>query len=114
MVLTALWALGESESEDPRIAKEAISVLKRGRSVSMKVQAVNLLGARKETGAIGVLIPLLRHREWRLRAASVQALASIRHRDCVEPLIDRLAVEKGRLAFDIGPAGQTIYYEIRR
>ncbi|MHC5036576.1 MAG: HEAT repeat domain-containing protein [Planctomycetota bacterium] len=102
--VVALWALGECGAQDPRIVETAKGMLKNGKPVTLKVQAVNLLGARGAVEALADLIPLLNHREWRLRAATIEALAKIRHKDAIEPLIGRLDREKGRLTIDVAKA----------
>jgi HEAT repeat protein len=102
--LAALWALGTSGSDDPRIVDAALGVLKGGKPVSLKVQAVNVLGSRRAASALGTLLPLLKDRDWRLRSAAIQALASIRLKDAIEPLIARLEREKGRLAVEVAEA----------
>lgn len=41
---------------------------------------------------------------WQVRASAILALKRVRHRDSIEPLLARLAVEEGRLVADIGDA----------
>lgn len=41
---------------------------------------------------------------WQVRASAIAALKRVRHRDSIEPLIARLALEEGRLVADIGDA----------
>lgn len=41
---------------------------------------------------------------WQVRASAIAALKRVRHRDSIEPLLARLALEEGRLIADIGDA----------
>jgi HEAT repeat protein/uncharacterized protein YegL len=104
VLVSALWALEISGSSDSRVVGIAASVLEGGKPVSAKVQAVNLLGSLEAEASLRKLLPLLKHKEWRLRAATISALAAIRSRDSVEPLIARLDREKGRLVDDLANA----------
>ena len=54
-----------------------------------------------------VLVPAradLAHETWQVRATAIAALARVRHVDSIAPLIERMAVEEGRLIEDIGEA----------
>jgi len=54
-----------------------------------------------------VLVPAradLAHETWQVRATAIAALARVRHVDSIAPLIERMAVEEGRLIEDIGQA----------
>jgi len=44
------------------------------------------------------------HEVWQVRATAISALARVRHRDSIEPLLERLGIEDGRLRADIGHA----------
>ena len=46
----------------------------------------------------------LAHESWQVRASAVHALGKVRHVDSIGPLIERMAVEEGRLVEDIGVA----------
>jgi HEAT repeat protein len=54
-----------------------------------------------------VLVPAradLAHETWQVRATAIAALGRVRHVDSIAPLIERLAVEEGRLIEDIARA----------
>ncbi len=44
------------------------------------------------------------HDSWQVRASAIAALARVRHVESIPPLIERMAVEQGRLVEDIGEA----------
>lgn len=45
---------------------------------------------------------------WQVRASAVAALGAVRRRESIEPLIERMALEEGRLVADIGRALEEI------
>jgi HEAT repeat protein len=54
-----------------------------------------------------VVPPAIRHLNdevWQVRASAIAALRQVRRRESIEPLIQRMAVEEGRLVADIGEA----------
>ena len=58
-------------------------------------------------GTAEVLAPAVLHLaddSWQVRSSAIRALARVRHRDAIGPLIDRMAIEEGRLIEDIAIA----------
>lgn len=47
---------------------------------------------------------MLAHEVWQVRASAMHALGRVRHVESISPLIERMAVEEGRLVADIGLA----------
>ena len=100
--LTALWSLEESRSSDPRIGEVALRLAEsRGKPATVRAQAATLLGLRPSDAATAALIALLKHRDWRLRVAAIDALTAARDPAAVTPLIDRLDREQGRLHAEV-------------
>jgi hypothetical protein len=64
-------------------------------------EALARMGARE---VVPLAIAGLNDGVWQVRAAAVDALASVRSRDSIGPLIERMALEDGRLQADIGTA----------
>jgi HEAT repeat protein len=102
--LAALGALADSPAKDPRIGEAAAALLEKGRTLPLRIQAAKALGARKDAAGLKALVAALDHADWRLRSAAVGALARIRHRDAIEPLIGRIPKEKGRFLWEVGQA----------
>jgi HEAT repeat protein len=102
--VSALWALGETGLEDARIPDLALERLRESRKDPMRIQAAELLGRLGDARAVPDLLGLLGHKTWALRGASIRALAGIRAKEAVEPLIGRLEKETGRLAEDAAEA----------
>ena len=53
------------------------------------------LGDRKDPAASGALLGLLGSGDWSLKKAACEALAKVRAKDSIGPLIDLLQVEEG-------------------
>src|SRR5262249_29244192 len=72
--------------------------------VAVRCAALEALAA---LGSELVLVPAradLSNDSWQVRSSAIGALAKVRNADSIGPLIDRMAVEEGRLVEDIGAA----------
>lgn len=85
---------------DPEVV-EAVAVLCEEKEVAVRCAALECLAA---LGSERVLEPARRDLEspsWQVRATAIAALGRVRHRDSIGPLIERMALEEGRLVEDI-------------
>jgi HEAT repeat protein len=71
---------------------------------AVRCAALDGLAALKSQSVLEPARAALGDAVWQVRASAVGALKRVRHRDSIEPLIARLALEEGRLVADIGDA----------
>jgi hypothetical protein len=90
-------------TRDPQ-APAAIAPLADDSEVAVRCAALDGLA---ELGS-ELVLPLARrdlaHSSWQVRTSAIHALGAVRHKDSIGPLIQRMAVEEGRLIQDIGEA----------
>lgn len=113
--LRAMLAKGKNPG-DQRLAVEAISAIEQGSSAwlaelvglcahadaNVRNTAVEQLGLGRNLKHTPVLLQALEHADWSTRLAAVDALAEMRDKKSVGPLIERLGKDPGRLARRIG------------
>ncbi len=101
--LRSLALLARAGTEEVLAALRAL--LDEEREPAARAELIDALAAAGDA----TLVPALTERwltdeDWRVRAAAARALATLRARAGVEPLIERLAAEDGRLSTDIEEA----------
>ena len=74
------------------------------REVAVRCAALDGLTRLRADGVRAPAMALLADEAWQARASAVAALGTVRHRSSIGPLIERLAVEEGRLCADIAGA----------
>ena len=86
-------------------SKEAVRKLledeKDARVLSMALFSAESLGMKDD---VDLVLPHLEHEDWQVRVAAIEALASFKLDRTIEPLIDRLMNERGRLREDLADA----------
>jgi HEAT repeat protein len=95
----AVQALAATKS--PGAAK-AIAPLCRDKEAAVRCVALDALGGLRSELVLPPALAQLDHEVWQVRASAIHALAQVRHLDSIGPLIERMAVEEGRLTVDIG------------
>lgn len=90
---------------------DELCVLATDRAPALRVTALRLL-ARCEppdvAAAIAAAGASLDHKAWTVRAAAIDLLAALRHKDGIPLLIERVGVEQARLAEDLAGALQIL------
>jgi hypothetical protein len=71
---------------------------------AVKGDAIDALAGMKSELVVPKAITALNDPTWQVRASAIKALTLVRHKDAVEPLIQRLIKEDGRLVPDIAEA----------
>ncbi len=71
---------------------------------AVRCAALEALAALHSPQVVGPALAALSDPVWQVRASAVKALGLVRRRESIEPLIQRMAVEEGRLVADIGAA----------
>ena len=95
-------ALGNIEN---KAADEALLTLLE-KEEDPRVLSMTLFGIAKKKleAALGDVIGLLEADDWQVRVAAIEALVALGHDRAIEPLIDRLMNERGRLRQDLADA----------
>ena len=83
-------------------AIEPLSVLVGDSEPAVRSSAFEALARLAAAVVVPLAIEALDDPVWQVRASAVAALGVVRSRDAIEPLIERMAVEEGRLIADIG------------
>ncbi|MFB3065251.1 MAG: HEAT repeat domain-containing protein, partial [Planctomycetota bacterium] len=96
----AMSALGRIEPEGDEVEAILLGLLKDG-SVEERILAAEHAAKARSMAALPALLENLQHASMPVRSASVQALAKIRARQSIEPLIDSLGRETGRMKDEI-------------
>ena len=94
----ALARLGDVESAP------AIAALAADGEVAVHCAALDALADLKSESAVDLALADLAHPSWQVRASAVRALGLVRSKRAIEPLIERLGLEQGRLQEDVGAA----------
>jgi hypothetical protein len=94
----ALVALG-----DP-VHAPAIAPLTADGEPAVRCAALEGLGQLGSELAVQPALASLSDSVWQVRASAVEALKRVRRREAIGPLIERMALEEGRLVADIGVA----------
>ncbi|NOT31804.1 MAG: hypothetical protein HOP15_15270 [Planctomycetes bacterium] len=97
-VIQTLAALG-----DPSVAA-AIAPACAETEVGVRCAALEALAELRSQLVLAPARADLDHDSWQVRATAVAALGRVRHVDSIGPLIERMAIEEGRLIGDIGAA----------
>jgi Mg-chelatase subunit ChlD len=82
----------------------AIAPLCADRETAVRCAALEGLADLKSQLVVDPAIGDLTHETWQVRASAIRALGIVRHVKSVGPLIERMALEEGRLVEDIGHA----------
>jgi hypothetical protein len=93
--------------QDPSVA-EALAPHCSEDEVGVRCAALEGLAELRSPLVLAPARADLAHDTWQVRATAIAALARVRHGDSIQPLIERMAVEEGRLLEDIGRALATI------
>ncbi|HGY91704.1 MAG TPA: VWA domain-containing protein [Planctomycetes bacterium] len=102
--LLALDLLGDFSDEDGKITKALLHHLE-DRDAQVRLTVLDALTRLGYDDLIGLAIRLLeKDKDWRVRAVAVQALRKSREKRVIEPLIEAMEREKGRLITDIRDA----------
>jgi hypothetical protein len=72
--------------------------------VAVRCAALEGLAALGSQAVVTPAIASLQDSVWQVRVSAISALAEVRNRDAIGPLITRMQVEEGRLVADIGDA----------
>lgn len=91
----ALGLLGSAASAEPLAA-----FLAKETEADLKIAALDALGLLKQDATAPPVIACLSHKDWRVRAAAIHALATVRSKDALEPLVRIIAGDEGRLVED--------------
>ncbi len=97
----AVLALGANPGPG---AAEAIAPLCQETEVAVRCAALDSLGRLRSELVLAPARADLVHDSWQVRASAIAALGRVRHVDSIQPLIERMSVEEGRLVEDIGNA----------
>jgi HEAT repeat protein len=91
-------ALGEIRSPD---AAAPLTTVLADPEPSLRTAALDALGLlRAPDRTLPAMLPMLQAEEWQVRAAAIQAVGQLRAKDAIQPLIDALRREEGRLRED--------------
>ncbi len=71
---------------------------------AVRCAALEALGVLRSELVLPHALADLSHPSWQVRSSAILALGHLRHADAIAPLIERMAVEEGRLVQDIGVA----------
>lgn len=97
--IVALGRIGAEAAIDPLILQL------RSEEQALRTAALDALGAiRNPPRTLAAMLPLLEADVWQVRAAAIQALGNLRVKEAVQPLIDALRREEGRLRDDAAQA----------
>ncbi len=88
---------------DPSVA-EALALRCAEAEVGVRCAALEALAQLRSELVLAPARADLAHASWQVRASAIGALGTVRHVDSIGPLIERMAVEEGRLIEDIGGA----------
>ncbi len=95
-------ALGQLRSAE---AVEPLSKVLADPEPALRTAALDALGLiRAPEKSLPAMVPLLQADEWQVRAAAIQAIGKLRSKEAIQPLIDALVREKGRLREDAAAA----------
>lgn len=97
----AIQALAASGAADaaPLIAPACADA-----EIAVRCAALEGLAALRSELVLPFALADLAHPSWQVRTSAILALGKVRHVDSIGPLIERMAVEEGRLVQDIGVA----------
>ncbi|MFB3066508.1 MAG: HEAT repeat domain-containing protein, partial [Planctomycetota bacterium] len=111
----AMSALGRIEPEGDEVEAILLGLLKDG-SVEERILAAEHAATARSMAALPALLEHLQHASMPVRSASVQALAKIRARQSIEPLIEALGRETGRMRDEVARALYAVtglpYYDL--
>lgn len=93
----AMEAIGEIVGNDPEWRKELVE-LSDHEDRDVRNTAIDQLAKAGAQAPVELFVERLQHPDWSTRLAAVHALEASRSKAAVLPLIDRLEVEKGRMA----------------
>ncbi len=89
---TALGRIGAAE------AVAALAAFLATADPPLQTAALDALALiRKPEGCVAAVLPLLDSKEWQVRSSAIQCLGKLRVKEAVEPLIERLRKDEGRL-----------------
>lgn len=71
------------------------------RDASVQISVIDALGEIKEPTSNAAVLAMLESSTWQVQASAVHALSRIRQKESIQPLIDLLRIQKGRLRDDI-------------
>lgn len=99
-----------AEGVEPAPAPEAVALDVPARILplcadgepAVRCAALDALALLKSPLVVEPALTLLADPVWQVRASAVAALGVVRRREAIEPLIERMALEEGRLVADIG------------
>lgn len=97
----AASALGMLKAKDA--APDLVPFLENS-DASVRIAMLDALGEIKEPTTNAAVLTLLEDSTWQVQASAIMALSRIRQKESIQPLIDLLAVQKGRLRDDISQA----------
>ena len=110
--------MASKDGDDVRLAIEAITAIEGASSAwtkelagyaahadrEVRNAAIGVIGDARDKRHIAVVLQALTHDDWSTRFAAIAALQSMRHKQAVGPLIERMAVETGRMRKRIAEA----------
>ncbi len=96
--LVLCQALGSFKND--KVAAAMMSMLE-DKDVLVKISAIDTLGVMGHKDATPKIAAALDHEEWQVRSSAILALVRLMDERGVEPLINRMDKEKGRLEGDI-------------
>ena len=88
---------------DPALAPALVPLCQDGEA-AVRCAALDGLAELRSELVIPRAVADLENPSWQVRTSAIHALGRVRSGDSIEPLIERMAVEEGRLIADIGAA----------
>lgn len=96
-----------SESREAAVAP-AIAPLATDGEAAVRCAALDGLALLRSELAVPPALTALSDPIWQVRGSAIHALRDVRRKEAIGPLIDRMAIEEGRLVVDIGEALESI------
>ena len=91
----ALGRIGKIESAEPLTV-----FLTKESDADLKIAALDALALLKQESAGSAVVAALNERQWRVKAAAIKALSTVRTKAALEPLVKIIAGDEGRLVED--------------
>ncbi|MCU0723738.1 MAG: hypothetical protein MUC63_09020 [Planctomycetes bacterium] len=100
----ALEGLSRSPADRASLLKIARAAVDRRGGEEPVIMALFILGREGDAESVERAVRLLKGPTWRLKVSAARALADLRHEDGAAPLVDCLAREEGRVAYEASEA----------
>jgi len=96
------WALDAASRLEPTFVGEHLVMACSDKAYQVRLEAALAVAKHKIPAEAGLKVfkALIADADWRVRVQAMEAALVVRHADCVGPIVDLLAKEKGRLRLD--------------